>query len=138
VLRAKYGVFGVLSNHDRVYDGPRVQRALEPAGIRMLVDTAVAVTASEGLSGSPVLATSGLCGTTWASSTVRAGDDPVLVITHNPDVFPRVPSRACSRWRVTRMAGNLMLPLIGALVVPSRYGRRYPAGHVVEGGRHLS
>jgi predicted MPP superfamily phosphohydrolase len=29
------------------------------------------------------------------------------------------------------------LPLIGAPVVPSRYGQRFLHGHIVEEGRHL-
>lgn len=29
------------------------------------------------------------------------------------------------------------LPFFGRLIVPSRYGKRYAIGHVVEGGRHL-
>ena len=29
------------------------------------------------------------------------------------------------------------LPFLGRLVVPSRFGARYAAGHVEEGGRHL-
>jgi len=33
--------------------------------------------------------------------------------------------------------GQVKLPVIGAPVVPSRYGQRYAAGHVAEDGRHL-
>jgi predicted MPP superfamily phosphohydrolase len=29
------------------------------------------------------------------------------------------------------------LPFIGRPVVPSQFGQRFAAGHVVEGGRHL-
>jgi hypothetical protein len=29
------------------------------------------------------------------------------------------------------------LPFIGRPIVPSQFGQRYAAGHVVEGGRHL-
>jgi predicted MPP superfamily phosphohydrolase len=28
-------------------------------------------------------------------------------------------------------------PLVGAPIVPSRFGQRFAAGHIVEGGRHL-
>jgi predicted MPP superfamily phosphohydrolase len=33
--------------------------------------------------------------------------------------------------------GQVDLPLLGRRVVPSRFGSRYAAGHIVEGGRHL-
>jgi predicted MPP superfamily phosphohydrolase len=29
------------------------------------------------------------------------------------------------------------LPLAGRPIVPSRFGQRFAAGHIVEGGRHL-
>ena len=33
--------------------------------------------------------------------------------------------------------GQVNLPLLGRLIVPSHYGQRYAAGHIVEQGRHL-
>jgi predicted MPP superfamily phosphohydrolase len=33
--------------------------------------------------------------------------------------------------------GQVRFPFIGAPIVPSQFGQRYAAGHVVEGGRHL-
>jgi predicted MPP superfamily phosphohydrolase len=33
--------------------------------------------------------------------------------------------------------GQVYVPGIGRPIVPSRYGERYAAGHVVEGDRHL-
>jgi predicted MPP superfamily phosphohydrolase len=33
--------------------------------------------------------------------------------------------------------GQVYIPVIGRLVVPSRYGQRFASGHIVEEGRHL-
>ncbi len=33
--------------------------------------------------------------------------------------------------------GQVYFPLLGSLIVPSRYGQRYAIGHIVENGRHL-
>jgi predicted MPP superfamily phosphohydrolase len=33
--------------------------------------------------------------------------------------------------------GQVNLPLLGRPIVPSKYGSRYAAGHIVENGRHL-
>jgi predicted MPP superfamily phosphohydrolase len=33
--------------------------------------------------------------------------------------------------------GQVDLPLVGRLVVPSRYGQRFAIGHIVENQRHL-
>jgi predicted MPP superfamily phosphohydrolase len=61
----------------------------------------------------------------------------VLLLTHNPDVFPTVPGRVALTIAGHTHGGQVRLPWIGAPVVPSRFGQRFVAGHIVEGGRHL-
>jgi predicted MPP superfamily phosphohydrolase len=68
---------------------------------------------------------------------VRRSAAPVLLLTHNPDVFPDVPARVSLTLAGHTHGGQVRLPLIGAPVVPSVYGQRYAAGLVVEGGRAL-
>ncbi len=58
-------------------------------------------------------------------------------LTHNPDVFPKVPDRVTLTLAGHTHGGQVRLPLIGPPVVPSQFGQRFAAGHVVEGGRHL-
>jgi uncharacterized protein len=55
--------------------------------------------------------------------------------THNPDVFPDVPERVTLAGHTH--GGQVWLPFVGRPVVPSRFGQRFAAGHVVENGRHL-
>ncbi len=64
-------------------------------------------------------------------------DGPVLMFTHNPDLFPRVPARVALTLAGHPHGGQVDLPLLGRLVVPSEFGARYADGHVVEEGRHL-
>ena len=63
------------------------------------------------------------------------GDDPVVLITHNPDIFPEVPSR------VSLTAGGAYAWRAGksAAVRPGGYHVKlgYVAGEYVEQGRHL-
>jgi predicted MPP superfamily phosphohydrolase len=33
--------------------------------------------------------------------------------------------------------GQVAFPIVGRLIVPSRYGSRYAIGHIIESGRHL-
>ncbi len=137
-LRAPLGVWAVLGNHDWWLDAPRVQRALESAGIRVLDDAAVAMRSGEcafslvGISDF----TEGRHDVDRALAAV-AETDPVLAFTHNPDVFPDMPSRVNLTIAGHTHGGQVFIPVIGRPVIPSRYGQRYAIGHVVENGRHL-
>lgn len=66
-----------------------------------------------------------------------AGEDPVILLTHNPDIFPDVPPRVSLTLAGHTHGGQVNLPFLGRPVVPSRFGQRYAMGHVVEQGRHL-
>jgi len=137
-LRARQGVLAVLGNHDWWYDGERVRAALEGAGITVLENDAVARGA-----GGDRFWVAGL-GDLWtrpvevdrALSAVPRGE-PVLVLEHNPDVFPGIPARVALTLAGHTHGGQVALPWIGRPVVPSRYGQRYADGLVVEDGRAL-
>src|SRR5262249_3097759 len=64
-------------------------------------------------------------------------ESPLLVLTHNPDVFPQLPDRINLTIAGHTHGGQVRFPLIGSPIVPSRYGQRFVAGHIVEEGRHL-
>ncbi len=137
-LRAPLGVYAVLGNHDRWFRASRVIDALSRAGIPSLEDRAVEITA-----GGPPFWLVGVSDYwTWrhdvrgALAQVTNGN-PVLLFTHNPDIFPTVPSRVSLTLAGHTHGGQVWLPIAGRLVVPSRYGQRYAMGSVVEGGRHL-
>jgi uncharacterized protein len=137
-LRAPLGVYAVLGNHDWWFDGPRVTRAFEGVGIRVLENDAARVERN-GRS----LWLAGLADL-WTRKpdvsralTGVTDDGPVIVFTHNPDLFPQVPPRAALTLAGHTHGGQVCLPLLGRPVVPSEFGQRYADGHVVEGGRHL-
>jgi predicted MPP superfamily phosphohydrolase len=138
-LRAPAGVVAVMGNHDRSLDGPRVQRALEENGIAVLEDTAIKVRTPSGplwIAGvSDYWTGPHDVGRALAAVTDRAG--PVIVITHNPDIFPTVPAGVLLTIAGHTHGGQVRLPFIGAPIVPSRYWQRYTAGEIVENGRRL-
>jgi predicted MPP superfamily phosphohydrolase len=137
-LRARYGVFAVLGNHDWWYDGARVRRALEAVGIRVLDDEVLRIEQN-----GQAIWLAGLRDA-WTNQTDVEGtlrkvtdENPIIVLTHNPDLFPRIPSRVILTLAGHTHGGQVNLPFVGRLKVPSEFGQRYAAGHILEDNHHL-
>lgn len=137
-LRATHGVVAVLGNHDWWLDGNRVGAALRAAGVTVLENQAL-----RRERGGRAFWIAGVADL-WTrepdvAGTVRQVEsaDPVLLITHNPDIFPDVPARVSLTIAGHTHGGQVNLPFVGRIVVPSQFGQRYAMGHIVEGGRHL-
>jgi predicted MPP superfamily phosphohydrolase len=136
-LRATSSVMAVLGNHDGWLNHDRVRDALERNGIRVIEETAVRLTTPAGplwVAGVSDLWT-GRHDVAAALGVVKNDDAPVILMTHNPDLFPLVPDRVALAGHTH--GGQVRLPFLGRPIVPSRFGQRFAAGHVVEGGRHL-
>lgn len=138
-FRAPLGVYSVLGNHDWWFDGRRVRAALEQNGIKVLDDEVFKVDA-RGTS----LWLVGLADL-WTrpqriEQTVSQVPENAAVIslTHNPDIFPRLPTRVQLLLAGHTHGAQIDLPFIGYVVQPSNtYGERYARGHVFENGHHL-
>ena len=61
-------------------------------------------------------------------------DDPVILLAHEPFIFPMVPRRVALTLSGHTHGGQVNLPLVGAPMSPTR---RYRYGHIVERDRHL-
>lgn len=135
-LRAPLGVHSVLGNHDWWGDAPRLRRALEANGIKVLDDEVFEVPTR----GSAVWLV-GLADL-WTRpqrieptiAKVPAGV-PIIALTHNPDIFPRLPQRVPLLLAGHTHAAQIMFPFIGPIVEPSRNG--YVRGHYYENNHHL-
>jgi uncharacterized protein len=159
-LQAPSGVHAVLGNHDWWDDRdvqmagsgvPRVRRTLEAAGLKVYENDAVRLTKD----GRPFWI-AGL-GDQWAYYRRRnrrtghrydgvddvpgmlakiTDDAPVILMAHEPDVFADLTARVSLQLSGHTHGGQVQF--FGyAPVVPSRFGRRYVYGHVVQDGRHL-
>lgn len=138
-LRAPLGVYSVLGNHDWWYNGRLVREALEQNGIKVLDDEVLKVDArgtSFWLVGLADLWTRPQrIGQTMAQVPENRA---VIALTHNPDIFPNLPSRVQLLIAGHTHGAQIHLPLVGYVVEPSnRYGERYVRGHVYENGHHL-
>lgn len=146
-LAAPLGVWAVLGNHDWWYHARTVRRALADAYIPVLENNAVLLGA-EGrkfwlagigdqlaypLGHHRYRGADDLPGTLAQIRT----DDPIVLLVHEPDIFPRVPSRVALTLAGHTHGGQIRLPLVWPLFVPSKFGARYAYGHIVENDRHL-
>jgi len=146
-LEAPLGTWAILGNHDWWFDLAEVRRALSAASIPVLENDAVLLGAGGArfwlaglgdqlayrLGYGRYRGVDDLPGTIARAAT----DDPVLLLAHEPDIFPRVPSRVALTLAGHTHGGQIRLPLIWPAFVPSKYGKRFAYGHVVEDGRHM-
>ena len=138
-LKPEAGAFAVLGNHDGWLDRTRVSNALARNKIRMVEDTAAKIETPLGpvwIAGVSDLWT-GKHDLASAVNAIEDDDVPVILLTHNPDIFPQVPRRVSLTLAGHTHGGQVRLPFVGRPVVPSRFGQRFAAGHIVEDGRHL-
>lgn len=158
-LSAPLGAHAVLGNHDwwedktaqRAGHGPTFgHKALEMAGIPVLENKAVRLEKDggpfwiAGLGDQLALlpykkyGRSGWQGMDDLDGTLAQIDDdaPVLLMAHEPDIFPQVPERVSLTLSGHTHGGQVRV--FGySPVVPSKYKNRFAYGHVVEEGRHL-
>jgi predicted MPP superfamily phosphohydrolase len=133
-LRAPLGVFAVLGNHDWVSGGERMRRSLRECGIEVLENDAVSAQR-----GGEVLWIVGLADlrerhpdTDTPFALVPDGA-PLLVLSHDPDLFPHIPARAALTLAGHTHGGQVNIPLVRRLIIPSRY----VAGVVEEDGKRM-
>jgi predicted MPP superfamily phosphohydrolase len=161
-LSAPLGVHAILGNHDWWDDpdammrgrGPvRARRALEAAGIPVYENDAkrlrkdgrafwlaglgdqLALRVREG---SWTRRRTRIRGVDDLPGTMAqiSDDAPILLMAHEPDIFPRVPKRVALTVAGHTHGGQVALAGFTP-VVPSRFGSRFVRGHIVEEGRHM-
>jgi predicted MPP superfamily phosphohydrolase len=138
-LRARFGVYAVLGNHDWGYNGYRVRKALESTGVIKVLENEVTQININGES----LWLAGLVDK-WTriqdvDGTLRKipAGQTIIALTHNPDIFPTIPPSVSLTLAGHTHGGQVNLPFVGRLIVPSDYGQKYAAGLIVEQGKSL-
>jgi predicted MPP superfamily phosphohydrolase len=132
MLKAQYGVYGVLGNYDWWFHAPHIQEGLTDANIPDLENRAVRIDRAGGafwLAGitdetSPVSQPS------WTGALEAVPDGaPTLAISHRPDVYGSAPAdRVILTMAGHSHCGQVRLPLVGAIGVASEGARRWTCG----------
>ena len=149
-LKAKYGVFAVLGNHDGWYGDSEIAAELTRVGYRVLQNE-IAVIQRNGASLRLLGLKDHLKLDSWISfdATVRSvvnsypKDGQIIALEHSPDIL-----YIFNYWKHLNPdlklmlaghthGGQVWLPILGAPLVPSSVGQRYAQGHVEEEGVHM-
>jgi predicted MPP superfamily phosphohydrolase len=146
-LKAPLGVYTILGNHDWWYDIVGVRRALEAVDLPILENDAVLLGAPgarfwlAGLGDQLAypLGHGRFQGVDDLSGTLAhvTTDDPVILLAHEPDIFPTVPDRVTLTLAGHTHGGQIKLPGLPPPWVPSEYGARFAYGHIIERNRHM-
>ena len=136
-LKSARGVFAVLGNHDWWHGGDAVRKALEDVGIKVLENESAELSVNGkklNLIGLPDRITRGRMLNTGGLPDAAL---PAIVLSHNPDYFEELKLPYEFMLAGHTHGGQVQLPWIGALIVPSKYGAKYASGFFEDGGRKL-
>jgi uncharacterized protein len=144
-LRAPLGVHAIQGNHDWWEDpaaqksgqGPTAaQTALEAVGIRVYENDVQRLNKDgqsfwiAGLGDQLAFYNRGVDDLAGTLAKIDDGD-PVILLAHEPDIFPTVPERVALTLSGHTHGGQVRL-FGWSPMVPSQYGNRYAYGHIVE------
>ena len=146
-LKAPLGVYAIFGNHDWWFDIDGTRAALAAVRIPVLENQAVLLgkpgrrfwlaglgdQLAHQIGPSEFRGVDDLPGTLAHVKT----DDPVILMVHEPDIFPHVPPRVALTLAGHTHGGQIKFPYMDPLWVPSEFGARYAYGHIVEQDRHM-
>ncbi len=126
-LKSRHGVFAILGNHDSWCDHDRIRRDLTAAGVRMLSGRWESIQ----LRGQPLV----IAGTEYPwmgrlpDLSAAPRDAFRLLLSHTPDNAPWA-ARAGFDLMLAghNHGGQVRLPVVGPVFMPSRYGRHFDMG----------
>jgi predicted MPP superfamily phosphohydrolase len=138
VLRpiAKLETYAVLGNHDYWADPNAVRKVIQESRLRLLSDESISIA-----SGESEIAIAGYdypWGTQEKSILPQRNDMLHVVLSHTPDNIYRISeSSADLVFSGHYHAGQIRIPIVGSIIVPSVYGRRFDHGHFIVNNTHL-
>lgn len=135
-LRAKYGVFAVIGNHDDYHNASKITRELERFGIKVLTNEVAAID----VDGEKV----NIWGIEdfWKRRQVPVEvynaipeKKNIIAITHNPDTLFQTPDGIATMFAGHSHGGQLNWPFFGPIMIVN--DKRFADGHALVDGKNV-
>lgn len=134
-IKAQNGVFAVLGNHD--YEPKSIiVDILKKSNITLLEDERI-LTEFNGKSFN-IIGVKDLWHHYFNPKITRnLNGVPSILLSHNPDVFPELTEEISLTLCGHTHGGEISLPIIGPLFIPSDYGKKYAKNYIIENNKHM-
>lgn len=134
-VKAKFGFYTSLGNHDGWYDPVEITQALEGNGIKVLSNSNVKLN----IKGQTLYIAGIEDYDTGKPDIYKALDgievdengrysEPVVMLSHTPDMFPKMPDEITLVLAGHCHGGQIRIPFLGPIFTASRYGDKYAKG----------
>ena len=136
-FRGRLGSLAVLGNHDYWFDPAQIRAALEAGGVPVLRNQAV--------QRGPLII-GGVddehtqhddLNATYAAMDALSRTAPRILLSHGPDIVPKLPQPVDLVLAGHMHCGQVVLPFYGAIGYPSPYGARFACGDMTDNGQRL-
>lgn len=135
-VKAKYGFYTTLGNHDGWYGKDEIAKNLEKNGIKVLQNENVKLN----INGKTVYVAGIediMTGKPDLQKTLSDTETPTILLSHTPDIFQKVWESVNLTLAGHTHGGQVRLPFLGALIVPTRYGNKYSLGLIEKNGKKM-
>ncbi len=136
-IYSKAGTYTVLGNHDYYKEGKKIKEALTAKGITVLENRCRKIEIGDKtfyVAGIEDLVT----GFPNVERALKHSKTPTILLSHQPDIFPSIPK---DRVNLTLAGhthgGQVVIPFIGPIIVPSKFGKKFASGYFDEDGKKM-
>lgn len=137
-IKAPYGVYTILGNHDYLYGIEKIRKMLNKAGINIVENSNVKITTNDG-----EFYIAGIADAYEASysfSEAMKGipkGSSVIFLSHTPQVFREIPKEVAIMISGHTHGGQVRLPLLGAVLSNTHERDKLISGYYSIEGKHV-
>lgn len=136
-IYTKAGIYTVLGNHDYYKEGNKIKKVLTDNGITVLENRCRKIEI-----GNKTIYVAGIedlvTGFPNVERALKYCQTPTILLSHQPDIYPSLPKDKINLTLAGHThGGQVVIPFIGPIIVPSKYGTKYASGYFEEDGKKM-